>query len=59
VGSLLPEKKDTPLVSSVKCSPMMVASICTQDSLEFSPRVAAVVSAPNSELRLVNELLYS
>jgi hypothetical protein len=47
---LVPDKKDTPPVSSVKCSLMMVASICTQDSVEFSPAVAAVVSAPNSEL---------
>jgi hypothetical protein len=59
VGSLMPEKKDTPPVSSVKCFPMMIASICTKDSMEFSPAVAAVVSAPNPELRLVNELLYS
>jgi hypothetical protein len=50
VGYLVPDKKDTPPVSSVKCSLMMVASICTQDSVEFSPAVAAVVSAPNSEL---------
>jgi hypothetical protein len=51
VGSLLPEKKGTPPVFPMKCSPMVAAAICMQDSVEFSTVVATVVSAPNSELR--------
>lgn len=51
VGSLLPEKKVTQPDSPVKRSPMVVAPVCTQDSMESSPVLTAVVSTPDPELR--------
>ncbi|TVU15281.1 hypothetical protein EJB05_38793, partial [Eragrostis curvula] len=55
VGSLLSENKATPPASPVKCSPMVVASVCTQDLVECSPVVAAVVSTRETELRELSD----